>query len=318
MLGSTRAEITKLVRRPASWLLLAVAVVLSLTFTYLVPYAGANGAADGAPTATDRRREEAIGCRTRSRRPGARICHRSVAALSRGQAHREDQRPAVFGVGRVAAAQGTELLLPAAERPRHQARRTSHPPLEDEAVADTKKNCAKQGRTIVFIDESGVSERPHRVRTWAPRGKTPILQYSFTWNQLSAVAGVTFWNIYFKLVNGAVRAPELVAFLKNLRRHLRGRKLLIIWDRLQAHRSRLVRDYVDTEGGDIQLEFLPPYAPELNPVEYLWAHWKQHEMPNFCPRDFAELSAFARAKLKRTQRRKLLVAAFWKQADLPF
>ena len=34
---------------------------------------------------------------------------------------------------------------------------------------------------------------------------------------------------------------------------------------------RLVRDYVDTEGGDIQLEFLPPYSPELNPVEYLWA-----------------------------------------------
>ena len=58
---------------------------------------------------------------------------------------------------------------------------------------------------------------------------------------------------------------------------------------------------------------MPPYAPELNPVEYLWAHWKQHEMPNFCPKDFAELSAFARAKLKRTQRRKLLVAAFWKQ-----
>jgi len=52
MLGSTRAEITKLVRRPASWLLLAVAVVLSLTFTYLVPYAGANGTADGAPNAT--------------------------------------------------------------------------------------------------------------------------------------------------------------------------------------------------------------------------------------------------------------------------
>jgi transposase len=136
-----------------------------------------------------------------------------------------------------------------------------------------------------------VSERPHRVRTWAPKGKTPVLQYSFTWNQLSAVAGVTFWNIYFKLVKGAVRAPEIVAFLKNLKRHLAGRKLLIIWDRLQAHRSRLVRDYVETEGGGIKLEFLPPYAPE---------------------------SAFARAKLKRTQRRKTLVAAFWKQAELPF
>ena len=93
---------------------------------------------------------------------------------------------------------------------------------------------------------------------------------------------------------------------------------MVIWDRLQAHRSRLVRGWVEAQGGDVQLEFLPPYVPELNPVEYLWAHWKQHELPNFCPKDFAELSAFARAKLRRTQRRKTLVAAFWKQAELPF
>jgi hypothetical protein len=73
-------------------------------------------------------------------------------------------------------------------------------------------------------------------------GQTPVLQYSFTWKQLSAVAGVSFWNIYFKLVQGAVRAPEIVAFLKALRRHLGDRKLLIVWDRLQAHRSRLVRE----------------------------------------------------------------------------
>jgi len=63
------------------------------------------------------------------------------------------------------------------------------------------------------------------------------------------------------------------------------------------------------------LELLPPYAPELNPVEYLWAHWKHHELANFCPKDFAELSAHARAKLQRTQRRKTPIAAFWKQAE---
>jgi transposase len=50
------------------------------------------------------------------------------------------------------------------------------------------------------------------------------------------------------------------------------RKLLIVWDRLQAHRSRLVREYVESQGGAIHLEFRPPYAPELNPVEYLRAH----------------------------------------------
>src|SRR6516165_6204738 len=49
---------------------------------------------------------------------------------------------------------------------------------------------------------------------------------------------------------------------------------------------------------------LAPYAPELNPVEYLWAHWKHHELANFCPKDFAELTVHARAKLRRTQRRK--------------
>jgi transposase len=156
------------------------------------------------------------------------------------------------------------------------------------------------------------------VRTWAPKGQTPVLQYSFTWNQLSAIAGVSFWNIYFKLIAGTVKAAEIIAFLRALQRHLKNRKLLIVWDRLQAHRSRLVRAYVESQADAIQLEFLPPYAPELNPVEYLWAHWKHHELPNFCPRDFAELSAYARAKLKRTQRRKTLVAAFWKQAELPF
>jgi hypothetical protein len=80
---------------------------------------------------------------------------------------------------------------------------------------------------------------------------------------------------------GRGAAPEIVVFLRALRRHLGDRKLLIVWDRLQAHRSRLVREYVESQEAAIHLEFLPPYAPELNPVEYLWAHWKHHELANF-------------------------------------
>ena len=114
--------------------------------------------------------------------------------------------------------------------------------MEVQALAGAQKKATREGRIIIFIDESGISERPHRVSTWAPKGQTPVLQYSFTWNQLSAVAGISFWNIYFKLVQGAVRAPEIVAFLKALRRHLGDRKLLIVWDRLQAHRRRLCRE----------------------------------------------------------------------------
>jgi transposase len=68
--------------------------------------------------------------------------------------------------------------------------------------------------------------------------------------------------------------------------------------------------------GRLWLEFLPAYAPKLNPVEYLWSHWKQHELPNFCPQTFGELSHQARRALRRTRRRPTLVMAFWEQAEL--
>ncbi len=82
----------------------------------------AQDTAHRATAGADRRQEEAIGRRARSRRLGARICHRSVDSGAGRQAHREAQWQAVFAIGRVAAAQGTELLLPAAERSRQEAR----------------------------------------------------------------------------------------------------------------------------------------------------------------------------------------------------
>jgi transposase len=167
----------------------------------------------------------------------------------------------------------------------------------------------------VFIDESGLSERPHRVRTWAPRGQTPVLQHHFNWKSLSAAAGITWWNFYFRLYPGTIRAPQVVDFLGHLLRHLPG-KLLVIWDGLPQHRARLVTDFIRAQQGRLVIERLPGYAPELNPVEYIWGYWKHHELPNFCPRDFAQLSHHARRALARMRRRPTLVMAFWEQADL--
>jgi transposase len=94
--------------------------------------------------------------------------------------------------------------------------------------------------------------------------------------------GVTWWNFYFRLYPGSIRSPQVVQFLTHLLRHL-DCKLLVVWDGSRTHRSRLVWDFVREQQGRLWLEFLPTYAPELNPVEYLWSHWKQHELPNFCP-----------------------------------
>lgn len=167
----------------------------------------------------------------------------------------------------------------------------------------------------MFVDESGLSERPTRVRTWAPKGQTPIIQFHFNWNHVSAIAGLTRTNAMFRLHEGSIRKEQVVEFLKALKRHLK-QPLLVIWDGLKAHHSRLVRDYLDAIGGQIAIAFLPPYAPDLNPVEYLWAWLKRHAMANYCPNNLRELHSTSRAKLRGAQRRPSIIAACWKQATL--
>jgi hypothetical protein len=83
--------------------------------------------------------------------------------------------------------------------------------VEAGALAGVKKKAETEGRPIVFIDESGLSERPHRCRTWAPKGKTPVLQYHVNLKTLSAIAGVTWWNftsVCFPVRSGARRSSS--------------------------------------------------------------------------------------------------------------
>ena len=115
----------------------------------------------------------------------------------------------------------------ATRRPGLGTERAGHSALEAPALAGVKKNAQKRGQTIVFVDESGLSERPHRVRTWAPRGQTPVLQFHFNWKTLSVMAGITWWNFYFKLFPGTIKGPQIIEFLQHLMRHLR-RPLLVI------------------------------------------------------------------------------------------
>jgi transposase len=182
-------------------------------------------------------------------------------------------------------------------------------------VASVKKKALKEGKTIVFIDESGLSEKPNVVRTWGERGKTPVIQYHFNWKKLSAIAGLTFQSFYFKIFVGSIKSEQIVDFLKHLQRCL-GKDVLIVWDGLRAHKSRLVAQYVESLNGKIELAYLPPYAPELNPVEYIWRYWKYHELANYCPKDLTTLLETGKKSLRKMQRRKKLSQSYWRQATL--
>jgi transposase len=153
------------------------------------------------------------------------------------------------------------------------------------------------------------------VRTWAPKGQTPIIQFHFNWKHLSVMAGLTRTNYLFRFHEGSIKKEQIVEFLKALKAHLK-QPLLIVLDGLRAHKSKLVREYLDSTNGHIQIAFLPPYAPDLNPVEYLWAWLKRHALANFCPNDLGELQTTARNKLKSAQHRPSISRACWKQAEL--
>ncbi len=171
--------------------------------------------------------------------------------------------------------------------------------MEAQDLACAQKKAKRDGRLIVFIDESGLSERPTRVRTWAPKGRTPIIQFHFNWTHISVIAGLSRTNCLFRLHEGSIKKEQHVEFLKALRAHLK-RPLLIIWDGLKAHRSKLVREYLDSTDGAVQMAFLPPYSPDLNPVEFLWAWLKRHALANFCP---ANLDETQRHRPQPTQER---------------
>ncbi|SCC93824.1 transposase (fragment) [Thiomonas sp. X19] len=84
------------------------------------------------------------------------------------------------------------------------------------------------------------------------------------------MAGLSRTNCLFRLHEGSIKKEQHVEFLKALRAHLK-QPLLILWDGLKAHRSKLVREDLASTEGDVQMAFLPPCAPDLNPVESLWA-----------------------------------------------
>jgi transposase len=187
--------------------------------------------------------------------------------------------------------------------------------MEKADVAGAKKKARREGRTIIFVDESGLSTRPHRVRTWAPRGCTPVLQETFNWDKLSLIAGLSIQRFYFRIYEGSINGERAAEFLGALLRHVRG-KLLVIWDGAAIHRSQPVKELLAASAGRLWLERLPAYAPELNPVEYLWAHLKQHEIANLLARDGWELGLHATRALRNMRRRPRIIRACWVQSEL--
>lgn len=182
-------------------------------------------------------------------------------------------------------------------------------------MARAQKKAEEEGWTIVWVDEVGFYLLPGRVRTYAPRGQTPILQVPLTKDHLSAISGITLEGQLYQMVREtALHGEEVVVFLRHLLRHLVG-KLLIIWDGSPIHRSKVVKQFLREGGAErIHLEALPGYAPDLNADEGIWNYLKRVELRNVCCRDLLHLKRELRRAVARLRRKRRIVQGCIKQA----
>lgn len=141
------------------------------------------------------------------------------------------------------------------------------------------------------MDESGFSLRPSVRRTWARKGETPTLVHRFNWKRLNAIGAILCtpkgeWpQLFLHFQHETVKEDDIVWFLEVLRRALEPKRqpLVLLWDGLPAHKSRLVKEHLEKQKDWLTVERLPAYAPELNPVEYVWSPIKGRHTANLCP-----------------------------------
>ena len=169
----------------------------------------------------------------------------------------------------------------------------------------------------MFIDESGFYPLPMGVRTDAPRGETPVLTHWLTRAHLSVIGGITpKGKLYFRVHDRAIKGTDGVDFLNHLLRHVPG-PLTVLWDRASIHRCQAVNDFLaELPRERLEIEFLPAYAPELNPEEGIWGYLKRVELKNVCSQSLSSLREQLRQATARLRQKLDVIFGCFQQTGL--
>jgi transposase len=183
-------------------------------------------------------------------------------------------------------------------------------------VAEDQKGAAAETAWIVFFDESAVSLIPPVRRTWSPRGHTPVLRHRFGWKKASMAAALGYRpdasaaRLCFHLQQPSYNTDTLIAVLEQLASFYAGQRVVLIWDGLLSHWSTKMRAFLDSQRDWLRAERLPAYAPELNPVEGLWANLKNLELANRPTSTLAEVADATEHGIQRVCGSDSLVVGF--------
>jgi transposase len=174
------------------------------------------------------------------------------------------------------------------------------------------KLAKKQGGEVYFWDESGFRADTVHGKTWALKGHTPVIERPGQRQSISAASAVNssgaFWYCTYE---GGLNAALFVTLLKKM---MRGRRkpVHLVVDGLPAHKTILVKNYVESTNGMLTLHFLPGYAPDLNPDELVWSHMKRTGVARAPLRKGEKLADKIEAQLAEIRRLPELVRSFFK------
>ena len=180
----------------------------------------------------------------------------------------------------------------------------------DDPSRDYQKG-GEENATILYCDETGSSLKGATGTTWAEIGVTPTVYLPTScWDRVSIIGGIARdGRVITNSVVGSVKSAGVVAFLEYVLNTISG-QVIVVFDNAQIHKSKLVTKFV---AGQSRLEVVhtPPYAPECNPVEWLWSWVKRTELIGLPARSVGDLRAAWKRGLARVRARVGLVQSFF-------
>jgi len=175
----------------------------------------------------------------------------------------------------------------------------------------------KAGATIFFCDEAGVRTDHHSGTTWAERGKTPVVQGTGRRSSLNMISAVSAKGKLHFCFAGRVNAGSFTEYLKKLLHDVRG-KIYLTVDRHSAHTACKTKQFVASTKGRLELFYLPPYSPQLNPDEWVWKNIKHDRVGRATARSVDDMKVVIEKAVARLQSSKDIVRAFFRSPDLSY
>jgi transposase len=184
-----------------------------------------------------------------------------------------------------------------------------------------KKKAIEEDYDIYFHDESTLQLCANVIKTYSLRGKTPILnlydtkgyQYVCIASSISACG-----KLFFQIRNNSFKGAGIIEYLKALL-DMTLRKILLIWDNASWHKSEEVKAFLNTEQGKrLWVANTPPYSPEFNPDELVWANLKKVQIPNRVAKNVKELKIIAQTGMVEIQNSPKLIRSFFNKKNFYF